>query len=145
MRINYDDINTLSDLQLQIQLLKEDYTQRGILLKDDTRHYLQQFTPSNLIKKYATPANFVKLDEKTHISGKIMSVVLPLLLNRTVFKGSGFLTKTLATFISGKVGRSLDTEHLTGVFNVVKSLFKGKGKKKSAFVDYGIPPDSETY
>ena len=89
----------------------------------------------------------LKLDEKTNISSKIMSIVLPLLLNSTVFRGSGVITKALGALVSGKVGQSLDGEHLSGIFNMVKSLFTGKKAKKQdvAFVDYGIPPDSETY
>jgi hypothetical protein len=150
MRINYNKINTLEDLHAQVQLLKADYTQRGELLKVDTKTYIKQFTLGNLIKKYATPSGFLKLDEKTNISSTIMSILLPMVLNSTVFKGSGLITKALGALVSGKVGKSLDAEHLSGIFNAVKSLFKGKKDKgkeeeKVAFVDYGIPPDSETY
>jgi hypothetical protein len=147
MRINYNNINTLDDLHAQVQLLKADYTQKGDLLKTDAKSYVQQFTLSNLIKKYATPSGFLKFDEHTNIASKVMAIALPLLLNKTIFRGSGFITKALATLVSGKVGQSLDGEHLSGIFNAVKSLFTGKKKKKddAAFVDYGIPPDSETY
>ena len=57
------------------------------------------------------------------------------------------MTKAIGALVSGKVGQSLDAEHLSGIFNMVKSIFTGKKKKeeKVAFVDYGIPPDSETY
>lgn len=148
MKINYNKINTLEDLHKQVQLLKADYTQRGELLKVDTKTYIKQFTLGNFIKKYATPSGFLKLDEKTNISSKIMSILLPMLLNSTVFKGSGLLTKALSAVVSGKVGKSLDAESLSGIFNMVKSLFTGKkpkSKENVAFVDYGIPPDSETY
>jgi len=146
MKINYNNINTLDDLHNQVQLLKVDYTQRGIMLKQDAKHYVSKFTLGNIIKKYATPSGFLKFDEKTNISSKIMGVVLPLLLNKTIFRGSGFITKAVATLVSGKVGQSLDGEHLSGIFNAVKSIFTKKNNKKDvAFVDYGIPPDSETY
>ncbi len=146
MKINYNNINTLDDLHTQVQLLKVDYTQRGVMLKQDAKHYVSQFTLGNIIKKYATPSGFLKFDEKTNISSKIMGIVLPLLLNKTIFRGSGFITKAVATLVSGKVGQSLDGEHLSGIFNAVKSIFTKKNNKKDvAFVDYGIPPDSETY
>jgi len=148
MKINYNNINTLDDLHNQVQLLKADYTQRGEMLKGDAKVYIKQFTLGNLIKKYATPSSFLKLDEKTNISGKVMSIVLPMLLNSTVFRGSGFITKAVSALVSGKVGKSLDAEHLSGIFNAVKSIFTGKKAKaqgKAAFIDYGIPPDSETY
>jgi hypothetical protein len=147
MKVNYNNINTLEDLHTQVQALKADYTQRGELLKEDSKNYVKQFSPGNLIKKFATPSSFLKFDEKTNISSKIMSIVLPLLLNKTLFRGSGLITKALGALISGKVGKSLDGENLSGIFNMVKSLFTGKNNKKTeaAFVDYGIPPDSETY
>jgi hypothetical protein len=146
MKINYKNINTLDDLHNQVQLLKASYKQKELLLKQDTKAYVKQFTLGNLIKKYATPSSFLKLDEKTNIISRIMSIALPFALNSTVFKGSGMITKALAALVSGKVGQKLDGEHLSGAFNMVKSLFKGKKSKKDvAFVDYGIPPDSETY
>jgi hypothetical protein len=146
MKINYNDINTLEDLHAQVRLLKADYTHRGVMLKEDSKNYIKQFSLGNLIKKFATPNGFLKLDENTHITSKIMSVALPFLLNSTLFRGSGLITKALGALVSGKVGKSLDAENLSGIFNMVKSLFNKKDKKKdAAFVDYGIPPDSETY
>lgn len=146
MKRNYNNIRTLADLHTEVQRLKGDYTHRGEMLKVDAKTYVQQFTLGGLIKKYATPSGFLKFDEKTNISSKIMSVVLPLLLNKTIFRGSGLITKALGALISGKVGQSLDAESLSGIFNMIKSVFTKKDKKKEvAFVDYGIPPDSETY
>ncbi len=146
MKRNYNNIRTLEDLHAEVQRLKADYTQRGEMIKVDAKTYVQQFTLGGLIKKYATPSGFLKFDEKTNISSKIMSVVLPLILNKTIFRGSGIITKALGALVSGKVGQSLDAESLSGIFNMVKSFFNKKDKKKEvAFVDYGIPPDSETY
>lgn len=146
MKRNYSNINTLDDLHNEVQRLKADYKHRGVMLKEDSKAYINQFSIGNLIKKYATPSGFLKFDEKTNISSKIMSVALPFLLNSTLFKGSSIITKALAALVSGKVGKSLDAENLSGIFNMVKSFFAKKDKKKEvAFVDYGIPPDSETY
>ncbi|RZK44025.1 MAG: hypothetical protein EOO90_01860 [Pedobacter sp.] len=142
------NIRTLTELQAEIRRLKLDYEYKGIQLKLDSKAYIGQFTPGNLIKKYLTPSSLLKIDEKTNISGKILSLVLPMIMNNTVFRGSGVITKALGALISGKVGQSLNAESLAGIFNSVKSLFagkKGKNKANVAFVDYGIPPDSETY
>lgn len=147
MKRNYSEIKTLEDLHKQVKLLKADYKGKGMMLKEDSKTYIKQFSIFNIIKKYATPNGFIKLDDKTHISSKIMSVLLPMILNSTVFRGSGLITKALGALVSGKVGKSLDAESLSGIFNVVKSLFitKKRDKEKEKFVDYGIPPDSETY
>ena len=147
MKRNYKHIRTLDDLQREVVILKADYKGREIMLKDDASAYIKQFSIFNLLRKYTSPSGLFKLDEKTHISGKIMSMVLPLILNKTLFRGSGFITKALAAVVSGKLGSSLDAESLSGIFNTVKSLFnsKKKAKEKVKYIDYGIPPDSETY
>jgi hypothetical protein len=144
---NNRNIRTLSELQQEIQFLKADYRQKGVMIKEDAVAYVKQFTIGNLLKRYATPSGFLKLDEKTNISSKILSIALPMLLNSTFFKGSGLITKSVAALISGKIGKSLDAESLSGIFNGIKSLFSSKKKKDKdvKFVDYGIPPDSETY
>lgn len=129
--------------------LKAEHELKGELLLKDTRGYFKQFTLGGLIKKYATPSAFLKIDDKLNLSSSIMSMVLPFLVNSTLFKGSGFLTKTLVGLASNKVGKTLDAEHLSAIFNSVKSWFGGSSKKKAEttpqYVDYGIPPDSETY
>lgn len=143
------DIKSLAELQVEISRVKVTYQLKETQLKDDTKAYIKQFSPLNLIKDFLNPQSLKKLDDKTNLSGSIMSLVLPLLLNKTVFRGSGFITKSIAALVSGKIGKSLDTESLTGLFTKAKSLFSSfTSKKKKAdvnFVDYGIPPDSETY
>jgi hypothetical protein len=140
------NINNLHDLNVKILSLKVDYKVKEEMLKTDAQSYLKQFTIGNLIKKYATPSTFMKADDKLNISSKIMSFVLPILMNSTIFRGSGFITKTLVGLATNKVGKTLDAEHLSSMFNTVKGLFTKKKKMVTpAFKDYGIPPDSETY
>lgn len=143
------NINNLEELHAMVSNLKAEHQAKGNLLLKDSKTYLRQFTLGGLIKKYATPSAFLKIDDKLNISSSIMSMVLPFLMNTTLFRGSGFLTKTLVGLASNKVGKTLDAEHLSAIFNSVKSWFGGSKKKKEEripqYVDYGIPPDSETY
>lgn len=143
------NINNLDDLHDQVRLLRAEYRYKGNALVDDSKTYLHQFTIGSVIKRYATPSAFLKIDDKFNISSKVMSLVLPFVMNSTFFRGSGIVTKALVGLASGKVGKTLDAEHLSAIFNAVKSWFGGKSKgKKEAVsnqVDYGIPPDSETY
>ncbi|WP_316738032.1 hypothetical protein [Pedobacter aquatilis] len=143
---SYKNIRTLEDLQAKKLELKVEYTLKENLLKADVKAYAQQFTLSALIKKYATPSNIFKVDDKLNLSGTAMSLLLPMFMNKTLFRGAGFLTKAAVGLVSGKVGKSLDAEHISAIFNSVKGWFgKKKDKKDKKFVDYGIPPDSETY
>jgi hypothetical protein len=141
------NIRSLAQLKEEMRFLKMNYVQQEETLKLDIKVYAQQFTLLGLIKKLTSPSALYKIDEQTHISSKILSVVLPMILNSVFFKHSGFITKTIAALVSGKIGQSLDAESLSGIFNMVKSLFKRKKSKEEelAFKDYGIPPDSETY
>ena len=142
------NINNLEELHAMVCSLKAEHELKGDLLLKDTRGYFKQFTLGGLIKKYATPSAFRKMDDKLNLSSSVMSMVLPFLVNSTLFRGSGFLTKTLVGLASNKVGKTLDAEHLSAIFNSVKSWFSGSRKKVEKtpqYVDYGIPPDSETY
>lgn len=142
------DIRNLNQLHEAVCSLKAQNDIQGQALVKDAKNYIQQFTIGNIIKKYATPSTFLKADEKLNITSSVMSLVLPLLMNNTVFRGSGIVTKAIVGLASGKLGKSLGAEHLSGMFNSVKSWFAGSKKKKPAepgAVDYGIPPDSETY
>ncbi|MDN3587791.1 hypothetical protein QWY86_14000 [Pedobacter aquatilis] len=143
---SYKNIRTLEDLQAKKLELKVDFTLKENLLKSDVKVYLKQFTLGALIKKYATPSNLFKVDDKLNLSGTAMSLLLPMFMNKTLFRGAGFLTKAAVGLVSGKVGKSLDAEHISAIFNSVKGWFgKRKDKKDKKFIDYGIPPDSETY
>lgn len=141
-------ITNLEELRVARQGLKIEYTVKQSMLKADVGQYLKQFTPSYLLKKYLSPGNISKADDKFNLSGMVMSFVLPTFMNKTIFRKAGFLTKTAVGLIGNKLGKSLDIEHLSGLFNTVKAWFdkpKPIKKKEKKFVDYGIPPDSETY
>jgi len=143
---SYRDIRNLEDLQAKKIELKVEYILKQNMLKADTKNFFHQFTLGALIKKYATPGNIFKVDDKLNLSGTAMSLLLPMFMNKTLFRGAGFLTKAAVGLVSGKVGKSLDAEHLSAIFNSVKGFFTKKTEKKAKkFVDYGIPPDSETY
>lgn len=143
---SYRDIRNLEDLQAKKIELKVEYILKQNMLKADAKNFIHQFTLGALIKKYATPVNLFKVDDKLNLSGTAMSLLLPMFMNKTLFRGAGFLTKAAVGLISGKVGKSLDAEHLSAIFNSVKGFFTKKTEKKAKkFIDYGIPPDSETY
>ncbi|KQR69591.1 hypothetical protein [Pedobacter sp. Leaf176] len=143
---NYRNIRSLDDLQAKKIELKVEYILKQNMLKADTSNFFRQFTLGALIKKYAKPGNLFKVDDKLNLSGTAMSLLLPMFMNKTLFRSAGFLTKAAVGLISGKVGKSLDAEHISAIFNSVKGFFTKRTEKKAKkFVDYGIPPDSETY
>lgn len=144
----YSNINNIGDLNRHLAILKTDYIVREELLKRDAVNYAKQFTPGNLIKRFLTPSKIMKADDKFNISSKLVSWALPLIINSTIFRGSGMITKALVGIASNKIGKNVDADHIAGWISTVKSWIggsKSKNKKARAYVDYGIPPDSETY
>ncbi|CAM3975071.1 hypothetical protein MUGA111182_19995 [Mucilaginibacter galii] len=65
------------------------------------------------------------------IVGLISRFVLPLALNKTLFKNSGFIVKTLVGLASQKASSYISEDSVTSVWGRVKSLF---GKKPSTAV-----------
>lgn len=142
------NIQNLEELQAHIYTLKSGYMMQGDMLQQNVKLYVKQYTIGNLIKKYATPSNLMKADDQLNVSSKVMSFVLPLLMNNTLFRGSGFITKALVGMATSKVGKTLDAEHLSSIVSTVKGWFRKTKKPVTPYqsrVDYGIPPDSETY
>lgn len=145
MKRNYRHINSLSALKAEQLILKNQYLQQEARLRDDVSTYIKQLSPIYLFKKYFTGGNLGKVDDHYNLSGKLMSLVLPLFLNKTLFRGSGFITKAIVGLMSNRLGKKLDLDHLAGIVDKVKGFFKKKEDPKPRLVDYGIPPDSETY
>jgi hypothetical protein len=73
--------------------------------------------------------------------GILSRILLPLTLNKTLFRNSNFLVKAVVGFLSQKASHFISEDSVVGVWNKVKSIFE----KKHKTTDYGIPPDSETY
>jgi hypothetical protein len=73
-------------------------------------------------------------EDKTNIFNQdfvslISRFLIPLTLNKTLFKNSGFLIKALVGLVSQKASGYINEESVVGLFDKVKSLFT---KKESA-------------
>ena len=78
----------------------------------------------------------------------IFSIGLPLLLNRFLFPKSGFIVKSIIELISQTTAKTVNTDLIVEIIEKVSQWIKSTGsrnKKEAEMVDYGIPPDSETY
>jgi hypothetical protein len=73
---------------------------------------------------------------------------LPLLLNRFLFPKSGFIVKSIIELISQTTAKTVNTDLIVEIIEKVSQWIKSTGsrnKKEEEMVDYGIPPDSESY
>lgn len=122
----------------QEEVLKETLTDPGVIYKTILKHFKSK--PSNR----SALQGMLNNDIVTNIS----RFILPLFLNGTFFKKSGFITKSLVTFLSQKAATKVNSSAITGVVDKVKQWFAHKQEvraHKERTKDYGIPPDSETY
>lgn len=61
----------------------------------------------------------------------ISRFVIPLALNKTLFKNSNFLIKTLVGLVSQKASNYVNEDSVSGVWGTVKGLFEKFTKKKN--------------
>ncbi|MGY3054883.1 hypothetical protein ACVWYG_003092 [Pedobacter sp. UYEF25] len=141
------NINNLEELQNKRIELRIDYLLLEDQIKQNGKNYLMQFTPSALFKKLTSKDNMLDVNKQFNLIGNAMSFLLPMVMRKTLFRGSGFITKAIVGLASKKIGQSLNAKKLTMLFNSAKHWVAEKipDKLEKKRIDYGIPPDSETY
>jgi hypothetical protein len=133
-------INNASELKAEIARLKMVEEEQSLAIKARFNtpsalfHTIVSIFPKSADGK---GGNFFNQD----IFGLLSRVLLPLTLNKTLFRNSNFIVKTLIGFLSQKASHFISEDSVTGLWGKVKSIFEKKQKK----TDYGIPPLSETY
>lgn len=78
----------------------------------------------------------------------IFRIGLPLMLNRFLFPKSGFIVKSIIELISQTTAKTVNRDLMIELIEKITQWIKSTGttnKKETEMVDYGIPPDSETY
>ncbi|MGV3509567.1 MAG: hypothetical protein ACO1N7_09785 [Sphingobacteriaceae bacterium] len=140
--------NSLSELRAEIDFLKVKQFKDEEALKEKFSSPSAIF--SSVASLFKTDSGNKKsfMQDLAHqdIITNISRILLPIFLNGVVFKKSGFITKTLITFLSQKAAKQVNSNKLSGILDKFTGIFKSNGKPKPAAIrDYGIPPDSETY
>ncbi len=79
------------------------------------------------------------------ILGLISRFVLPLILNKTLFRNSNFIIKTLVGIVSQKASHFISEESVLALWEKVKTLFEVKEKKSKNPEKNTIPPLSESF
>jgi hypothetical protein len=154
-------INNIDDLRSEILRLKLERFQQESVLEDDVKRIVSKIkAPFRLIHKFAawfgpgkgTDDTAAAADEQepNHSDWltNVMRVGLPVLLNKVVFRNSGFIMKSLVTILSQKAAKNVNKDSISGLIDKGAEWirnFKNKKAVKRYQADYGIPPDSETY
>lgn len=150
-------IKNLDDLRLEIARLKT-------LAKEQEDYLSDQYHLFN--DKLAAPVRFVKsliswvpgadLMKNLFAKGKkdedwmskALRIGLPVVLNRVFLRKAGFLKRALVTLLSQQAAGALNKDRISELINKIANFIRPEKRGKHAVrrkVDYGIPPDSETY
>lgn len=153
-------IQNIDDLRAEIKLLKLQKAEHELYFSQKKESIRQTFSSpfaffrniKSLIGSDSSRSNFIK-DGASHQQSdwatSIARLVIPFFLNRTVLRGKGVVIKSLLGLISQKAinGETFNKVKIASwidkATNWVNSTIKKPRKKQR--VDYGIPPDSETY
>ena len=139
-------IKNIEDLRQEIYRLKGLEEQKSVALAQRFRSPSALFsTLMTLFPKSANAdgtknAGFFEQD----IVGLISRFILPFTLNRTLFKNSNIIIKTLVGLVSQKASHFISEDSLISIWEKVKTLFKSKPKAEEE-PHKGVPPLSETY
>jgi hypothetical protein len=131
-------INNVEDLRAEILRLRH--------LKDEQREALKTRFSSPVVAFSTIMTVFPKGTGSKYdifhqdFLGIISRIILPLALNKTLFRNSNFLVKGLVGFLSQKASHFISEDSVTGLWDKVKSMFD---KKEHKHEDFGIPPESE--
>jgi hypothetical protein len=140
-------IRNISELRGEIYRLREREMEQRVAIGQRFRNFSSTIsTLGTLFPRSLTPegksASFFDQD----LVGLISRFVLPFTLNKTIFRNSGFLVKTLVGLVSQKASHFISEDTVVGLWDKVKSLFDKKEKKGRDISDEkGIPPLSESY
>ena len=112
-----DEIARLKGLeQLQAAELKQHFSSPGAIFST----VISLFSGSNDDTKEEKNASFFNQD----FIGLISRIVLPIALNKTLFKNSGFIIKTIVGLLSQKASHYINEDAVGGIWDKVKSAFE---------------------
>ncbi len=138
-------IKNINDLRLEIDRLRGLEREQSIALG-------QRFSsPSALFSTITslftgsprtdgTKSSFFDQD----IVGLLSRFVLPLALNKTLFRNSNFIVKTLVGLVSQKASHFITEDSVAGIWDKIKTLFHRKEPEETP-EHKGVPAFSETY
>jgi hypothetical protein len=138
-------IYNTSDLREEIARLKVLKQDQEVAIKKHFNGPVAIFHTVTSLFKGSSPSDAKgSLFGNQDIIGLASRVILPFILNKTIFRSSNFLVKAAIGLLSQKASGFINEESVTSVWDKIKSLIPKKKEPKKP-VDYGIPPDSESY
>jgi hypothetical protein len=139
-------IRNISDLREEILRLKGAEREQGIAIGLRFKNFSSTIsTLGSLFPKVVSADGKSTSFFDQDLVGLISRFVLPFTLNKTIFRNSNFIIKTIVGIASQKASHFISEESVMGAWDMIKSLFDKKAKKAKNPELNTIPPLSETY
>lgn len=139
-------INNIDDLRNEIARLKEvEQVQKTALGQRFAGPSAIFSTVLSLFPKSAAADGIQSTFAGQDIVGLLSRIVLPFTLNKTLFRNSNFIVKTLVGLVSQKASHFISEDSVGGLWDKAKSLigkFSGGKKEKAKPKDlkgFGVP------
>jgi hypothetical protein len=144
------EITNIDQLRVRIAMLKLHRAEQEV-------YFNQSF--NKVSKAISDPLGFIKSllsigNRKSEIDAQegdwvtnLAKIALPYLLNNTILKNSGFIIKSIISFISLNLinAQNINQNVLLDWFDKLMIwIDKKRNQRKQQSNDFGIPPDSET-
>jgi hypothetical protein len=144
------EITNIDQLRVRITMLKLHRAEQEV-------YFNQSF--NKVSKAISDPLGFIKSllsigNRKSEIDAQegdwvtnLAKIALPYLLNNTILKNSGFIIKSIISFISLNLinAQNINQNVLLDWFDKLMIwIDKKRNQRKQQSNDFGIPPDSET-
>jgi len=147
-------IYNITDLKVEIERLKASKTVQEEAIKSHFNSPTAIFhTITSLFKHTPASGESSSLFGGQDMVSLISRFVLPFVLNKTIFRSSNFIIKAVVGLLSQKASGLINEKSVGSVWDKIKSVIPKiipdkllhKKKAPKPVVDYGIPPDSESY
>jgi len=135
-------VQNISDLQAEIFRLKTSEKEQSIALKARFSSPSAIFATAMTLFPRSNDTDAIRTPGFFHpdILNLISRFVIPLTLNKTLFKHSNFLVKTLVGLVSQKASNYVNEDNVSSIWSKAKGLFEKFTKKKTEEEEYKPAP-----
>ncbi|CAM4421951.1 hypothetical protein SAMN06265348_12410 [Pedobacter westerhofensis] len=112
-------IKNLEELKARQVMLNAEQSLLGQEIVSQGKTLLLSLLVITLVKP-ADPLTIIKVDGKINISAKFFSYLLPLVVNRTLFRKSGFITRIVMAMIARRVGKQMGSKVARWLLNTLE-------------------------
>jgi len=105
MKRNYN-IKSLDELRQYKQVLNLESSTQEIWMKETAGTLIKSFSLPALLGKAVKPSSGKNLASKS-ITSNVLGVALPVVLNKTLFRKSGWFTKIVVGLVSRQIGKRI--------------------------------------